>query len=115
MLKKTSALVRVEHAILVMSNFEIRPLQKVHHLLKVVFKWWKERIAIHEPLDERKVKVGTKRQNLFVNLRATADENLAIGWVKQRAVNASGFRRTEYQNAFSIQNHVRTRGRGRWV
>src|SRR5256885_4515672 len=64
----------LERAIAVVDDFEFGPVQNLFDQFKSAFERRKKRVALDDPFDEREVKVGTKRQGLFVNLRAATNK-----------------------------------------
>src|SRR5881296_3173222 len=57
-----------------MEDSEFRPIQNFFHDFKPVLERRKEPVALDDSFHQREVKVGTKRQGLFVDLRAATNK-----------------------------------------
>src|SRR3974390_2973152 len=60
-----------------MRNAELSTIQQLLCQIKYIFKWGEKGVPLHSSLDQGEVQIRTQGQRLFVDLGATANENVA--------------------------------------
>src|SRR5437016_12350195 len=74
----------LERAIAVVGDFEFGPVEYLLDQFETVLERRKEPVALDDPFHQRGVKGGTKRQGLFVHLRA-GPTKLVSGRIRRAA------------------------------
>src|SRR5690242_1441860 len=60
----------------VMQNAELRAFEKRLHQDEFIFERRKKGVALHRPVDQGEIKIGTERQGLSVDLGSAANKQI---------------------------------------